>query len=218
MKSKILLATLAFVASCGGSPEKAPKPQTQPKSDSALLNCEGFSLLGDMALSGKYIHQLLNCASNQSKDGSESLEGILTAVNQLQPEGIQALIDFLLLPNPDGSSREETFPFLSVMNVILERGMGDGVGGFSLVEERLNQLQPFLLELDIQRSIDLVQVWESKNQLQPMLETLGLFLKSIENPSLSISTRELLAGDTIRPHLLPLAIETLKKKETDGSS
>ena len=165
-----------------------------------------------MELSGEYIFKTLNCASNQSDSQQETLSHFLAATKQMGPEGIQALIDFLLSPAPAGLTREESYPFLTVLNVLLERGTRANDGSISLVDERLGTLQTFLLELNINRSLNLVNQWQASGQLEAMLKTFGLFLNEIESGHVGTLSHELLVGETLKPHLLDLSLELFAKR------
>ncbi|SMF76610.1 hypothetical protein [Pseudobacteriovorax antillogorgiicola] len=208
-----ILTVFSLLTACGRSSSSTEHDTwDDQKPSSAQLACSEISILGDLELSGNYVYNILHCASNQSSSGTSSLPGILNAIDKLSPDGIQSLIDLLLLPNPEGQDREEVYPFLTVLSVAFDRGMNDQERDLYLAEERLYDLQNLLLGTNLNRSLELFERWSHQGQLRPLLETFGVFLSDIQDGRLGALSQELLQGHAIRPHLLPVTIEILRKR------
>ena len=209
----LVLASALFLISCGEKADVLPlDKELDKKSTAAQESCSEISLFQDFAFDGDYLFHAVRCASNQTDSSEESLGHVLKLVNQLSPQGIQSFVDFALLPSPGASNTEETYPFLRIMNVLIERGARTEDGQLSLAEERFDVLQPFLMNFNVNRSLNLVKQWHQAGQLQPILATMGEFLNAVNDGSFSVLSRELIHGTTVKPHLMPVALELLGKR------
>ncbi len=173
-----------------------------PESNEACVNTN----LSQWELSGAFLHKMLTCASNRSRDGGETLPATQNLLAELSAEKMQKLVDFALMPDETATTHEERYPYLLAIASILDRGLTEGQKqGLNLATERLDQLQPFLLSLDPSRMQEQLTLWSQSGRLNDLLAELGVFIESLEKDSLSAMTREVLEGQNFGPRFLKVS-------------
>ena len=213
-KSFLGLALFGVVAAaCDNSSSKKENSPWPEKTTTATESCDGFGVLRDMALTGEYLYNMVRCGSNRTTAGGESLDNIINLVNELKPEGIQSLLDFVLQPAPAGTDNESMYPYLTVLSTVMQRGAADTKGSLTLVDQRFGPMQSFLESLDPHRVFHLVLHWQESGALDEMLTHLHSLLLSLKDNSLSGLTQEFLVGNTIRPFLIPALGEGLRNQQ-----
>jgi hypothetical protein len=179
-----------------------------PESNEACLNTN----LSQWELSGDFLHKMLSCASNRSRDGGETLPATKNLLAELSADKMQKLVDFALMPDETAATHEERYPYLLALASILDRGLTEGEKqGLNLATERLDQLQPFLLSLDPSRMQEQLTLWSQSGRLNDLLTELGVFVSALEKDSLSAMTREVLEGRNFGPRFLNVSTAVLQQ-------
>lgn len=215
LKKILCLLALSGLASCFS---KADEPLENEgfdvfKGTEAKKACLS-SNLSQWEFTGSFVHKLLRCAARQDDAGSTTMPALQTLLGSLDEGKLQILIDFLLTVDPEGTTHEEQHPYLLALASLTDRGLIDAKGrGLNLREERLDDLQPFLLEFDSQRSQAILGLWSRNGRLPAILNELGRFIESLETDSLEAWSHEILAGSTFKNDLLPVT-QTLLSKES----
>lgn len=194
MKLIKLLSLFIFLASCGLqelSSDRSPRESTKTSLGQAF--CDSTSLIADMSLSGHYIYNLLHCASNESEGHSESLDQVLATLDKIQPSGIQNLIDFSLYEG-ENLSFQKQYPYLTVLNTIVDRGAQEPDGKLRLNQTTLSSLQPLLLSFDPTLTVSLVKHWLNEKSWGNILESTGKLIEDVPDTYLRTLLTEVLSG------------------------
>ncbi|MCX6130528.1 MAG: hypothetical protein NTX25_15880, partial [Proteobacteria bacterium] len=215
-----LIACVSLILmSCFGPKTKLPEAGDfsffkNPDSNRACLE----SNLSQWQLSGEFLHKLLRCASNRNADGGETLPASLRLLEEFDANKMQAVLNFVLLPDPKAHSHEARYPYLLALSTVMDRGLTQArQDGLELSSSRLLDLQDFLKEFDPSRSKKLLTLWSQSGHLDQILAELGLFLETLEHDSLSALSHELLAGKSLGPHLLALGSAAFEAEELMSS-
>ncbi|MFW7381904.1 MAG: hypothetical protein ACOH5I_24065 [Oligoflexus sp.] len=214
LTKKSILPLLGFTLSlnlfsCQRQEQEFPHADFQAKkTEQARAACDDTQLIREMSLSGHFVYKLVLCSSNQSSSGEESMDDIVRLVKKLGPDQMDRFTSFLLRPRPSGNSPEETYPYLTAMSYLLERGTdGDSL---SLTAERFGPLQNFLLAIDPTRAIELLMDWKRSGELNEILEEISQFLDMQEPGALSALTNEILTGKVWGASFLANSLDILR--------
>lgn len=199
-------ATICLTLSCGSSQPTVVLPETPSnKTINAQNACEKTPIIDGMGLNGPYIHGLLQCASNQTSEGQESLDSLQKAINELGPSGLQELIDFALQGSQIGLNSEDRYPYLTALNFLLNRGSDS----LSLASQRFDSLQSFLSSLDPYRTVTLISNWQQSGKLEQILGHLAVVVESLKPGSLNALTKEILIGKSLGPSVVSFSSDLL---------
>ncbi len=210
-KTLLSLVSLIFLGSaCTSRKQDLPKADfgffKSPEASEACVSTN----LSQWSLSGEFLDKLLRCASNKSVDGPSSLDHSLQWLDALGPVKLQKLVDFLLTEDTNATDHAGRYPYLLAFSTLLDRGLLAGQKqGLELTQERLGDLQGFLLALPPERSKTLLTQWSQSGELNRLLQELGFFLNALADNSLEVLVTEGLQGQTLREPFFALGREVL---------
>ena len=209
LSGTLLVSAMLFTGGCG--PSRSQWPQTpDQKSKLAQDSCADTNLLVDAELSGSFLYKLTRCSSNQTGESQETLADVIALMDKVSIDGLDAFFDFLLQARPGGNQPEEVYPYLTIFNTVMSRGIeGEVVQDLNLYNQRYDSLQVFLTALDPERSLELIDQWQSSGRLNELLEEMHAFLSALDEGTISAFTAEMLAGTTIKPALLNTTLAVL---------
>ncbi len=197
----LLVAAILCWSACSRPSETPDAHRGFFKSPDAASACLENNL-SQWELSGVFVHKLLRCASNQNDEGGETLPSTEALLASLPPEKLQNLIDFLLLPDPQGKTHEERYPYLLAFGTLLDRDLTQAP---SLRGERLGALQNLLIAMKTDRAQEVLVHWARSARMQDLMRELGAFLAGLQGDGLESLTHEILAGERLRQPLLTLS-------------
>ena len=166
--------------------------------------------LSQWSLSGPFLNKLLHCAAIETTDGGSTLPRTLAWADALGPDKMQALSDFLLTEDLSASDHAGRYPYLLAFSTLLDRGLKDGsAAGIELTQERLGDMQGFLLALPPERPKWLLTQWSQSGKLNRLLQELGFFIASLKEDNLQVLVNEALQGHTLRKPFFAMSHEVL---------
>ena len=139
----IVLSFVFTLLGCGEVSEQDFLNPQLPKTNIAQEACDSLNLMRDIGLTGYFLDRFVRCASRKV-DGQDSLVETIDAFEKVGMSDI-GQFEFLLQDGPGGTA---SYPYLTMLAVLLERGAWSSDGSLVSGNDRFGSLNIFLEKIN----------------------------------------------------------------------